>query len=926
MEILHGEASHRRAAELEATLHHGIGLSLEGQRSGDGEGAAQVEFTGSQGNGFLTGGNGGQEVVHGLHHQLGVFAGTALRQHCETGHAGGRFGVVDIVLAGVGIHVNHVGTRIQHAGSGTADDEFGFGHRAGLTVEHNRVAGGVLHGIPGNEHIGCFTCREGSRLGHGERSGQGGVHGSDIGAPGQLSQAHGTGREYIHQGFLGDGGDEHLLGIGHVGQGRCTALEGDGGTVNGTHANHEVLAGRFGIGGLDDQGAGSIHLEGQIAIGGNALTVGHGSVLEAQHTVAYHDGVVLGSVDVQEVTHHLLLDGTGEVLGVGQIPGVFALYLTQGKVFGFFHVRSPPLGSTYALSGNDRIRVQVEQSGGSVVAGIVFQDGTASLGQGEVVGEVNHRTVITHGQAVEVVVGSGHAQIGGGFVLGVGTLQDSLSAEVQEQVVLEAEAVGDNLQAEDTGVVGVVHKVQVVQGIVLHLQGTQCTGVEADEGTHTLGDGVVHKGEGVHGGSLTDVEHVTTHGAVLVDVGNLAAVVEHIAQYHIVAPFIHQALGVARDDAVLIGNVADVLALGGTAVLVLEGEAVSGGAQRGGIAVEFHRFKVQGRTGHPGVGYMEFTVDDRLGTGGILFTHDGETTCDIQGSNLIRRAFQLQEHLGTCGLEGVGEAVQAVHLREAFGGRSGPGIHLTAAGAQVIEGKHILLAGIQAIHGGGGSGNFLGGKVVGCRSFIGTGEGYLDAVHIGIIGHFLAPGQGNAGGGAGGDFQVQVVLHGKGLEGLVVFGHLGFHLSFGLGLHAEGVGLVGGEFLLQGNIGGSHFLGQINGTVGLGDSERVGLGVLGHIPGEGDNVAQGRAYAGIQVHGLQAAGQIQFFIQNQLFACAGAQNKGRKGENRIFDFIHCFHRSRVLLKVVVAIIVLDDTLTVGHRVQEDGPEHMLYGV
>ena len=135
-EVLGGEASYRRAAELEAALYHGIGLTLEGERSRHGEGTAQVVFTGSQGDGVLTGSNGGQEFVHRLDHQFGAFT-AALRQYGKGSNASGRFGVVDVVGTRVGIHVNVIGTRIQHAGSGTADDEFGLVHRAGLTVKYH---------------------------------------------------------------------------------------------------------------------------------------------------------------------------------------------------------------------------------------------------------------------------------------------------------------------------------------------------------------------------------------------------------------------------------------------------------------------------------------------------------------------------------------------------------------------------------------------------------------------------------------------------------------------------------------------------------------------------------------------------------------------------------------------------------------------
>ena len=111
--------------------------------------------------------------------------------------------------------------------------------------------------------------------------------------------------------------------------------------------------------------------------------------------------------------------------------------LAKGKVFGFLHVRSPPLGCADALSGNLGIGVDVVKAAGSVEAGIRLKDGTAGICKREVVGEVCNCAGIVQRKAIEEVVSSCHCHVGSGLVLCVGTLENGLSGHVQEKVLLE---------------------------------------------------------------------------------------------------------------------------------------------------------------------------------------------------------------------------------------------------------------------------------------------------------------------------------------------------------------------------------------------------------------------------------------------------------------------------------------------------------
>ena len=654
-----------------------------------------------------------------------------------------------------------------------------------------------------------------------------------------------------------------------------------------------MVAGGIRIGRLHEHGARSGDLEGHIAQGRDALAVGHDRSLELQLAAARHDRVGLAAADEEVVTDHLLLDGTGEVLRIRKVPGLVAFEDVQGEVLGLLHERGPPLGRTHLLVGDLAVGEEVEEAARGVVARIGIQDGTASLAEREVVGEVDDVAGIVLRQVVEPVVLRGEAHVARRDVLGVGASEDGLAGEVQEQVVLEGELARSDLEAEHARVVRVVHEVQVLQGVVLEHELADGTRVETDEGAHALPDRVVHEGELVHGRGLADVEDVAAHGAVGVDVVDVVAVVGHLTQHHVVAPLVDETLGVVRDHAVLVGDVADVLVLHGTAVLVLDGETVTGRSEGGGTAVELDAFEVQVGARRPVVGEMELAIDDRLGAVGTLLTEEREAVGDVQGPDFIRGAVHLQEDLRTGGLDGVQEGVRGGHFRRSVHVRRRPGIHLAAARGEIVEGEHVFRGRGQAAHRGDGRVDVGGGERHGAGGIF-TRQPVFDPVHIDIVRDVLGPREGHAGGGTVGDFQEEVVLHREGLEGLLQEAHLGVLLAGRRGLHGAPVGLVGLQFLLERDLVRKDGLAQVflrTGRVGI-DAEDVGLGVLAHVPGKGDDVTQGRAHAGVQALRSQAAVEIQFGDLVELLRHARGGDEGGEGENGISDLFHRFHDSR----------------------------------
>ena len=888
-EVLQAEVAHFGAAQFEGAHDRRAGLALEGERSGDGQHAAEVIFAGSEGDGILAGRDGGKQLVDRVDDQFRILAAATLRQDRKGGHAGSGFGVVDIGGGRVGIHLDGVAARIEHAGGGAANHELSaLGDRVGLALEDDGVASGALDRIPTDRDVSRVAGGDGGRIRLRSRSRERRVDRRHILGPGQLLEADGTGREDVHKRLPGNGGDQDLLGVGHVGESGDAALEGDFTAVHRADADDEMMTRGLGIRRLDQERTGTVHLEGQVSDRRDAGAVGDGRGLEGEHAVLADDVVGFGRVDVQVVADHLFLDGTGEVLGVAEVPGLAARNQVEGEVLRLFHEGRPPFGSTDLLVRDFAVGKDVEEAARCVVAGIRAQDGTGGVGLREVGGEIADGTVIPDGEVVEPVVGSRHAHVGRRHVLDVGAGQDGLPGHVQEQVVLEGEGSRSDLQAEYAGVVGVVDEVQVLEGVVLEHEFAQAACIEADEGTHALPDGVADEAQALDGRGLADVEHVAAHGTVGVDVVDVATVVQDIAQHHVVAPFIDETLGVVGDDAVLVGDVADVLVLEGTAILVLDGETETGRTGGGGTAIQLDAFEVEVRTGRPGIGEVELALDDGLGAVGGLFTVDAETIGDVQRLDVVRRAFHLEEDLRTGGLDRVQQGVQG---RYGGGGTHvgrRPGIHLAAGGAEVIEREHVLGRSTQAVDGRGRSCDLTGAQRVAAQG-IRAGETVFDAVHLGIVRDILGPIEGHGVRIAGRDFQEQVVLDGEGLEGLLQEADLGILLAAGRGLHGAPVSLVGFQLLRERDLGRQDSLAEVllgARRVGV-NAEDVGFGILAHIPGKGDDIAQGGTHAGVQAHRRQAASQVYLGDLLEDILLAGSKgSEGQEGQDGIFDLSH----------------------------------------
>ena len=172
---------------------------------------------------------------------------------------------------------------------------------------------------------------------------------------------------------------------------------------------------------------------------------------------------------------------------------------------------------------------------------------------------------------------------------------------------------------------------------------------------------------------------------------------------------------------------------------------------------------------------------------------------------------------------------------------------------------------------------------------VSAGLAIFDPVDLLEVRHFRGPGQGDGIHGTSGDFQEEVVLHGKSLEGLIQEGDLGISLSGSRSLDGEPVGLVSLQFLLVRNLGRKDRLAQVHlGTCSIRiDDEIVRLRILGHIPGEGHHITLGGAHARVQAHRGEAAGKVQFGNLVELLRRAGScRNQGREGEDGIFDLVH----------------------------------------
>ena len=322
-----------------------------------------------------------------------------------------------------------------------------------------------------------------------------------------------------------------------------------------------TLPGR--IGRLDEDGTGSVHLEGKITLEREVLAVHPRGLLEVQHAVRSRYGIRLAGVDVEVLADHLLLDGAAEQFGIGQVPCMGTFNHVHGKVFGLLGIGSPPLGCTHVLPRDLGIRIQIEVSALGVEAGVGREHLGIELPGGILVGEVGG------GNVVIPVVGSVYGKVVCALVLGGGTSHGRIGRHVEDEVVLERERRRDALESEDTHIVVGLDGIQVLDGVVLEADVTYGGGlVNPEERPHTVHDSVVEDVQFGDGGSLPHVDDVTAV-VVGVDVEDVAAVEGQLTQVHGLVPLIEKALAVLAYDTVLEGDGLDLGSGFGKVLLVL---------------------------------------------------------------------------------------------------------------------------------------------------------------------------------------------------------------------------------------------------------------------------------------------------------------------------------------------------------------------
>ena len=172
-----------------------------------------------------------------------------------------------------------------------------------------------------------------------------------------------------------------------------------------------------------------------------------------------------------------------------------------------------------------------------------------------------------------------------------------------------------------------------------------------------------------------------------------------------------------------------------------------------------------------------------------------------------------------------------------------------------------------------------------------AGTAVHHTVYVGIIGHFLAPAHGNVLFAAVQKFQEQVVLHCVGLDGAIISSYLGVCLALllghdgkvigGVGIQLDGVRHLTGRQRLAGVKFGKRLV-RVN-------VEQIHICILGHIPGERNHISQIGIYPGFQVHGSEAAGQVQLghFVKRRLGAGSGSDSE--EGCSYKFQYVVVFH-------------------------------------
>ena len=288
--------------------------------------------------------------------------------------------------------------------------------------------------------------------------------------------------------------------------------------------------------------------------------------------------------------------------------------------------------------------------------------------------------------------------------------------------------------------------------------------------------------------------------------------------------------------------------------------------------------------------YVEVTGHHGHTAVGTDFTNDMDAGGGLGCTKGIGRAGELQVDFTTGGYVG-NQSLAGGDFRQGAGIGHSPYIHGTAGGAQIVE-NHLVLGG------GCKAGNRCGtGVLVGILKVVldlgATLHGAcLDMGNLLEIGHVRAPLQGNGVSRTGSNLHEEVILHGICGGVTVIDRPVRCLAGLGQGLHLEVVFLIGGKTHGVGNIGRKDSLVQDlygHGLVGI-DHEVVRIGILVHIPAEGDIVARGHIDLYRQVLGFKAAGEVDFGNLLERFLYAACKHGcGCERYNGGFEYVNSFH-------------------------------------
>ena len=562
-----------------------------------------------------------------------------------------------------------------------------------------------------------------------------------------------------------------------------------------------------------------------------------------------------------------------------------AFHYVLGEVLFLLHEGDPPLGCTY-LAGDEVLGAELEEVALGVVARVRCKH-LEACGCG--VDQIEE--VLALSVAVVVLCGEG-GDYGAGVVLEElcpvhGALVLLAAVFPEEEVVLQAHGHG-HAHGEDTAVVAVVHHADALDGVVVEDEVVDLgvlAGIDAEERTHSVIDGVVDELERSEVDGLADVEHVAAASEDVVDVAGVEAELAD-GGHGVVVAVIEQTALVVCDAAVDELDASE--GRGGAGSLVDDPAPVAETGEGDALEIEALACVVEAvereRTVHHGAVAVcgEFTYEGEAGgrddgTEGV----GGAAVCEVVGTAGLGCGHEL---LGS-GDGGVGGTVG-----------DGPGVHCSAGCAEVVEHELVLGGRLEAAHGRCGCGSLCVGKVeLDCiAAGHGTGGDVGDFL---IVGRFGRPLEGNRSGGPAGDLEEEIVLDRVGLEGTVIDRPVGGAAALCEGLYLEEVLLVRGEAGGVGNLGGLEsgveglFGHRLVGT----DDEVVLLGVLVDVPFESDVVAGSHVHPCAEVLRLEAAGEVELghFLE---FSLRAPCEKRERGDCRCgcFQYILVIHNASVL--------------------------------